>query len=532
MSQIALLQLNCVAGAVRRNREQLRRAVEGASVAAGKAPVLCVAPELSLSGVPLGSLPEQKPFLRICQEQLTVLARELPDGTALVTGSPELYDGVLSSSLFLLAAGNVTRLCGRPLEEALRYGPARRDTASTASLGRVTWQGLSLIVSPGLKALTQANPQAADALLCVDAEPFEPSTWQTLTETCATIARRHESPLWRVNLVGGSESLIFPGGSLVFAQEGRIAARAASWRQELLLKDLHNLGPLPFSEEEKSGWDAVWNALVLGIRDYTRKSGFERVVLGLSGGMDSSLVASLAVEALGPEKVTGLLMPSPWSSQGSLDDAALLAKNLGIKTHLIPISPIMEAFSTALAPAFADMPQDVTEENLQARIRGNLLMAYSNKFKALLLVTGNKSESAVGYGTLYGDLAGGLAPIVDVYKTDVYTLADYYNTLRGQEIIPRSVFEKAPSAELRPGQKDQDSLPPYDILDSALRVIFEGAVLPEQAVCVGIDDPTLQRVAGMIRRSEFKRHQAAPGLFVSARPLALAVRPLPAEAVL
>ncbi len=532
MPQFALLQINCVAGAVRRNREQLRRAAEGASIAAGKAPVFCIAPELSLTGTPLRTLPEQTPFLHLCQEQLKTLSKELPVEAALVTGIPELRDGTLYSSLFLLADGSITRLCGRPLSEALLYGPVRRDTAGTASLGRVNWNGMSLLVSPGLNALAQATPQQADALICVDAEPFESSTWQTLTETCAAVARRHETSLWRVNLVGGAENLIFPGGSFILTQDGRVAARAASWRQELLLEDVHNLTPMPLSEEEKPGWEAVWNALVLGIRDYTRKSGFERVVLGLSGGMDSSLVASLAVEALGADKVTGLLMPSPWSSQGSLDDADLLAKNLGIKTHLVPISPIMEAFSSTLAPVFAGMAQDVTEENLQARIRGNLLMAYSNKFKALLLTTGNKSEAAVGYGTLYGDLAGGLAPIVDIYKTDVYALASYYNSLRGQAIIPRNVFEKAPSAELRPGQKDQDSLPPYDVLDSALRTIFEGSVLPEQTACAGMDTLTVQRVAAMIRRSEFKRHQAAPGLFVSARPLALAARPLPAEAVL
>ena len=532
MPSIALLQINGIAGAVRHNREQLRRAADGASVAAGKQAVLCVAPELSLSGTPLGTLPQQTPFLHVCSDQLALLAAELPAGVTLITGCPELRDGALFSSLFQLSGGAVTRLCSRPLAEALLYGPARQDTVSTADLGHMNWQGMSLCVSLGLNALAQAGRLQADALVCADAEPFETSTWRTVVNRCAAIARRHETPLWRVNSVGGSENLIFPGGSLILLRDGRMAARAASWRQELLLEDPCVLSAMAPAEDGETGWGDVWHALVLGIRDYVRKSGFERAVLGLSGGMDSSLVASLAVEALGPDRVTGLLMPSPWSSRGSLDDAALLASNLGITTHLVPISPVMDAFNSALAPAFSGMPQDVTEENLQARIRGSLLMAYSNKFKALVLSTGNKSEAAVGYGTLYGDLAGGLAPIVDIYKTDVYKLAAHYNSLRGQEIIPRSVFEKAPSAELHPGQKDQDSLPPYDILDSALRVIFEGCALPEQAACAGIDEITMQRVASMIRRSEFKRHQATPGLFVSARPLAMATRPLPAEAVL
>ncbi len=257
-------------------------------------------------------------------------------------------------------------------------------------------------------------------------------------------------------------------------------------------------------------WNSVWSGLVSGMRRFVDENGFSDVVLGLSGGMDSSLVAALSVEALGKKHVHGVLMPSPWSSEGSVTDAELLARNLGIITETIPISPMMEAFAQALAPAFKGRSADVTEENLQSRIRGVLLMALSNKFGWMLLATGNKSELAVGYCTIYGDLCGALAPIADLYKTEVYALARWYNEQKGYEAIPRSVFLKAPSAELRPGQKDQDSLPEYIELDTILHALIEEGLPAHSISLPDIAEEQVEHVVSLVRRSAFKRRQAPP----------------------
>lgn len=257
-------------------------------------------------------------------------------------------------------------------------------------------------------------------------------------------------------------------------------------------------------------WKAVWELLASGIRERVRGSGFTDVVLGLSGGMDSALVAALAVDALGKERVHGVMMPSPWSSEGSIADSQALAANLGMETFTVPIAPMMEAFDGALAPAFAGKGRDVTEENIQSRIRGVILMSFSNKFGWLLLSTGNKSELAVGYCTLYGDMCGALAPIADLYKTEVYQLAAWYNGREGKEAIPRNIFEKAPSAELRPGQTDQDSLPDYDVLDAILHALIEESRPAAGLALPGIGADQIERVVGLVRRSAFKRRQAAP----------------------
>lgn len=257
-------------------------------------------------------------------------------------------------------------------------------------------------------------------------------------------------------------------------------------------------------------WGAVREQLVTGIRSYVRNNGFTDVVLGLSGGMDSALVAALAVDALGKECVHGILMPSPWSSSGSITDAELLAERLGIGTQTVPIAPLMQAFERALTPMFAGKGADVTEENLQSRIRGVLLMAMSNKFGWMVLTTGNKSELAVGYCTLYGDMCGALAPIADLYKTEVYALADWYNVHVGEERIPRQVFDKPPSAELRPNQTDQDSLPAYDELDSILHALIEESCPPERVSLPGIPESRVQEVVKLMHRSAFKHRQAAP----------------------
>lgn len=257
-------------------------------------------------------------------------------------------------------------------------------------------------------------------------------------------------------------------------------------------------------------WQTVWETLCNGLQTFMRKNGFSEVVLGLSGGMDSSLVAALAVSVLGEQNVHGVLMPSPWSSQGSIDDALLLARHLGISTRTVSIAPLIEAFEGSLAPCFAGKEKDVTEENLQSRIRGVLLMALSNKFGWMLVTTGNKSELAMGYCTLYGDLCGALAPIADLYKTEVYELAYWYNHWKGKDVIPQTVFDKAPSAELRPGQTDQDSLPPYEVLDTILHALIEEERPIETLSLSGITNKEIHRVGVLLQKSAFKRRMAPP----------------------
>ncbi len=537
---IALLQLNLQIGDPKWNAKQIRRAVEGAVIASEKTPVVCVAPELAISGAPLEELFGMQPFLRCCQEELHTLAMELQTGPALIVGAPEWLEDeqTLNSAVYLLNKGSVQRLTARPLTEALSYGTARYATQKTKQVPVATCQlecGPVAVMLGETEGLIKV-PEQSLALIVLDCEPFESGSWQALEARLTKTATAVSVPLLRVNPVGGSGSWVFAGGSMTINSRGQIQTQAIPWKQEILLENLDELHTQtneppqkiePTAPNAESHFNAIWHTLVLGIRDYVRKNGFSGVVLGLSGGIDSAVVAALAVDAVGAGQVTGFLMPSPWSSQGSLDDATTLANNLGIKTHTLPIKNLMDAFEQTLAPVFQDKNADVTEENIQARIRGSLLMAHANKFQTLLLATGNKSEVAMGYGTLYGDLAGGLAPIADIYKTDVYRLASYYNECHGANVIPQNTIDKAPSAELRPGQKDQDSLPPYDKLDAALHNIVEGQTLPSYAICPTLNPQELENVAQRLRSSEFKRHQAPLGLFVSAMPFALLKLPLP-----
>jgi NAD+ synthase/NAD+ synthase (glutamine-hydrolysing) len=318
-----------------------------------------------------------------------------------------------------------------------------------------------------------------------------------------------------VNQVGGNDSLIFDGSSLVLNSAGEVIARAKSFEEDLVYFDSDVMnGEL---HDQVQGEEAnVYAALVLGTRDYVRKCGFRQVIIGLSGGIDSALTAAIAVDALGAENVIGVGMPGPYSSQGSIDDARALAQSLGIRFELLCITETFESYRKTLKNVFAGLPEDITEENLQSRIRGALLMALSNKFGAIVLSTGNKSELGVGYCTLYGDMAGGLAVISDVPKTLVYRLSRYVNSIR--PVIPQASLDKPPSAELRAGQQDSDSLPPYDVLDTVLEDYVEESHPAEQIAAErGIDLDTVERVIRMVERSEYKRQQAAPGLKITAK---------------
>ncbi|MDB6065899.1 MAG: nad+ synthetase [Pedosphaera sp.] len=347
----------------------------------------------------------------------------------------------------------------------------------------------------------------------ISASPWNVGKHETRYQMLRSIALKAKCPVIFCNQVGGNDELVFDGGSLAFNAAGDLIGRGAMFAEDFVVVDTDST-----TKVERSNWpeeECVYNALVLGLKDYLHKCGFKSAVLGLSGGIDSALVACLAVAALGKENVRGVSLPSQFSSQGSLDDARLLAEHLQIQHEMIPIQPAFVTLKKELQPVFGGRPEDTTEENIQARLRGVILMALSNKFGALLLTTGNKSELAVGYCTLYGDMCGGLAVISDVPKTMVYRLARWIN--REKEIIPEASITKPPSAELRPDQTDQDSLPPYDVLDAILDAyVVKGKTLSE-IVAAGFDDSTVKRVVRLIDFNEYKRRQAAPGLKVTSK---------------
>jgi NAD+ synthase (glutamine-hydrolysing) len=353
----------------------------------------------------------------------------------------------------------------------------------------------------------------ANLVLNISASPFHLGKRELRREMLETIARDNHVPVVFVNQVGGNDSLVFDGSSLVIAPDGRTVARGKSFEEDLVLFDSETLeGEM---HEQIQGEEAsAYAALVLGTRDYVRKCGFQRVVIGLSGGIDSALTAAIAVDALGRENVTGIAMPSQYSSEHSVSDARELACKLGIRFEVVPIGGIFDVYRKTMGPLFSGRPEGVAEENIQSRVRGNILMAFSNKFGELVLTTGNKSELAVGYCTLYGDMVGGLGVISDVPKTLVYRLSRYVNSRK--PVIPVSTLEKPPSAELRPGQFDSDTLPEYHVLDSILEDYVEDSHTAEQiASNRGYDPKLVREVIRMIERSEYKRQQAAPGLKIT-----------------
>ncbi len=380
------------------------------------------------------------------------------------------------------------------------------------------------------KRLYEADPvldlvgQGAGVIINISASPYTIEKRAVRFEMLRALARAHQRPVVYVNQVGGDDTLVFDGSSIALTADGRTTAQARAFEEDVVIFDTAtgagDLRPQPADEIS-----LALQALVTGTRDYVRKCGFQKTLVGLSGGVDSSVVACIAVAALGRENVTGISMPGPYSSEGSIRDARQLASNLGIELIVLPITSVFEAYRQALADTFAECPEDATEENIQARIRGNMLMALSNKFGALVLSTGNKSEIGVGYCTLYGDMAGGLAVISDVPKTMVYELARAIN--RERELVPRSSVEKPPSAELRAHQTDQDTLPPYDVLDRVLKAYVEEVRTPEEiAAHFGFPLDLVRDIALKVDHSEYKRKQAAPGIKITSRAFGFG-RPFP-----
>lgn len=522
----ALLQLNPKIGDVSGNTAALLTAARQAAAAGAR---LCAAPQLSLLGCPPGDLLLYDAVLDDAERALKSLAAELANGPALAVGTavrkPRSEGGDLYNRAVLLDRGEVRAVCEKRLsspEDVLKKSCsfAPETTSATVSL-----EGKRLVLTlcsdignaEAFRPLSAAAPAPGefDVLIGLAASPFTGGKSRRRERMIASFAARHNVHVLYANQAGANDECIFDGRSLHAAPGGIIAARGRSFAEDVVIADL-DAAPLAVPEPDTPPEEEIREALVLGIRDYMAKTGFRRAVLGLSGGVDSALVAALACSAAGPENVTGLIMPSPWSSDHSVRDALELARNLNFRTITVPLLPALDAFTAMLAPQFAARAPDVTEENIQARIRGLLLMAHSNKFGALLLNTGNKSELSVGYCTLYGDMCGALAVIGDVKKTEVYRICRCINA-RQHGVIPENILNKAPSAELRPGQTDQDSLPPYDVLDAVLEMLLDRRLSVERICAAGYDEAMVRKIACLVARSEFKRRQAPPVLRVTPR---------------
>ena len=551
--RIALCQINPVVGDLAGNAELVLR---DARRAADAGAALAVFPELCVTGYPPQDLLDRPDFLDDVDEAVQYLAAHAPDGLAMIVGAPVRNDTPVGKRLFnsalLLADGQIQDAVSKTLLPTYDVFDEYRYFEPCPDRRVVEWGGLRLGLhlcedmwnnydlrghagyDPGDAAsadvldhyLYAANPIDELAALGIDlfvnisASPYATGKPDERRRLIRDSCREHGVPFVYVNQVGANTELVFDGDSQVQSAAGEVLWGGALFQEDFFVWDTDAPGePVEVAPEDVTA--EIHDALVLGIRDYVAKTGdgvFERTLVGLSGGIDSAVTCALAVEALGPERVVGVTMPSAYSSSGSVDDSRQLAEALGIEFHHVSIRPAVDAFGEMLAPLFYETEENVAEENIQARARGLTLMAISNKFGHLLLTTGNKSEMAVGYATLYGDMSGGLAVLSDVFKTEVYRLAEHINQRAGRDLIPRNTITKPPSAELRPGQVDQDSLPPYDVLDAILEGYVEDHRSPtEIASATGADLALVERIARMVDRTEYKRRQAAPGLRVSGK---------------
>ena len=500
-----------------------------AAVAAGCDMV--VFPELVVTGYPPEDLLLKPAFVVAASNTVAKLAARTGDCTAVI-GYPEPADGGLYNSAAVCARGEVLGVYRKQLLPNYSvFDEQRYFEASTAPGPLFEIAGVQVAVSicedawePGPILAMVAD--GAELVVNVNASPYYAGRLSEREEMLAGRAAQAAVPIVYVNLVGGQDELVFDGASLVFDGHGRLVARAKQFEEDFLVVDVEPGSSIsgrvePALEPVRE----VYEALVLGTRDYVRKNGFADVLISLSGGVDSSLVAAIAVDALGAEHVKGVMLPSRYSSEGSVADAIALTDRLGMRTYTVPIEPAQAAFEKMLAPVFEGRAPDVAEENLQARIRGNAVMTISNKFGWMVLSCGNKSEMATGYATLYGDMAGGFAVIKDVPKTLVYALCRDRNERSGHDVIPQAVLDKPPSAELRPDQKDTDSLPEYDELDPIIEGYVEGDESVAELVARGFDEELARRVARMVDRNEYKRRQAPPGVRVSRKAFGKDRRP-------
>jgi NAD+ synthetase len=548
--RIAIAQINPTVGDIPANTKKI---IDFSLRAKSERAELAVFPELAICGYPPKDLLLTPQFISDNLAALEEIAKQTIGVDVIVGFAARNQDPVgrpLRNAVGLLRDGKMawthykTLLPTYDVFDESRYfepGPASernqivdiRGTKVGVSICEDLWNDERLIA----RRLYHQNPIAeldaagAEIMVNCSASPFVVDKHEFRLKLFGSQAARCANPLVYVNQVGGNDELVFDGNSVVFDASGKVIAQAKDFEEDLLVVEVGGAGvpqmtrrlsdPIVKAAEAanhvRDARATIYRALVLGLRDYVNKCGFKSVVLGLSGGIDSALTAALAVDALGKDRVVGVAMPSRFSSDHSVNDAKALADNLGIEFHIVPIKTVHEQYETLLTPYWKGKSPDVTEENLQARVRGAILMAFSNKFGHLLLTTGNKSEIAVGYCTLYGDMCGGLAVISDVPKTTVWALSRWINEHHGREVIPRSSIEKVPSAELRPNQTDQDSLPPYEVLDAILYRYVEEDKGAAEIVSEGFDAATVSRVIRLIDRSEYKRRQAAPGLKVTSR---------------
>lgn len=537
--KIALAQINPTVGDFTGNLEKI---LEAAHRAAAHGARLAVFSELSICGYPPADLLEKPRFLARCRsavEDLTAASRDLSTailvGTALAaadtSGKPAVNAAVLIDCGHILLEQHKRLLPFYDVFDEQRYFAAAQEqqvveldgVRLAITICEDSWNDKNfwprrLYKTDPMMELMRQNPALH---INISSSPFWHSKRKVRREMLSAIARRDNIPVLMCNQVGGNDSLIFDGSSMAINAHGELIAQAAGFREDLVVVDPFTAGPIPLTQEDENA--EAYEALVLGTRDYVRKCGFSKAAVALSGGIDSALVAAIAKDALGAENVTAIGMPSPYSSAGSIDDSRQLAANLGIRFEVIGISGIFAEFNRALAPIFSGLEPDITEENIQSRTRGVLMMALSNKFGALVLTTGNKSEMAVGYCTLYGDMVGALAVIGDLVKTRVYAVCRWLN--RDRQLIPQAILDKPPSAELRPGQRDTDSLPPYEVLDPILEAYVERyESLDQIAESYGFPLALVQKVVRLVERSEYKRQQAAPVLKVTPKSFGMGRR--------
>ncbi len=514
---IAVAQLDQVIGDLTGNATAILRAVGEAKRAGAR---LVVTPELSLPGYPPEDLLLRPAFVDACARELKALAEAVAGATVLV-GFPERADGKCYNALAVIADGRVTRTYRKQYLPNYTVFDEERyfEPGDAPCVIDVDGLACGLIVCedvwyPG--PARQAREAGAQLLVVANGSPYHTRQQVLRREHVGARGRETGLPIVYVNRVGGQDELVFDGASFVTGPGGEVVQQLPAWHEVIAMVRIEDGVPKPVRGTLDGRLEAhVYAALVMGVRDYVRKNRFPGVLLGLSGGVDSALVLAVAVDALGRDAVRAVMLPSPYTRPMSLEDARAMAGALGVRYDEIPIDPVFGAFLEALAPEFRDLPPDATEENIQARIRGTVLMALSNKFGSIVLTTGNKSEMAVGYATLYGDMAGGFAVLKDISKTMVYRLCRYRNALG--RVIPERILTRAPSAELRADQLDQDSLPPYDALDGILEAYVEHDRSPAEIVAQGFAAADVAKVVRLIKVNEYKRRQAAVGIRVTPR---------------
>ncbi len=514
---IAVAQLNQVVGDLAGNAAAILGAVGEAGRAGAE---LVVTPELSLAGYPPEDLLLRPAFIDACARELATLAAQVT-GPAVIVGFPERSGGRCYNALAVIRDRRVAQIYRKQCLPNYTVFDEERyfvngDAPCVVDVGGVA---CGLLVCEDVwfpEPARQSRAAGAQLIIVANGSPYHTKQQALRREQVGARARDTGLPIIYANRVGGQDELVFDGASFVMDGTGEVVQQLPAWHETLALIAVENGSPKPV----RGALDArlephVYDALVMGVRDYVGKNGFPGVLLGLSGGVDSALVLAVAVDALGRDRVRAVMLPSPYTRPISLEDARTMAGGLGVRYDEIPIAPVFDAFRGALAADFSGLAADATEENIQARIRGTMLMALSNKFGSIVLTTGNKSEMAVGYATLYGDMAGGFAVLKDISKTLVYRLCRYRNSLG--RVIPERIITRAPSAELKPDQVDQDSLPPYDALDAILEAYVEQDRSPAEMVAMGFDPEHVRRIVRLIKINEYKRRQAAVGIRITPR---------------